>query len=88
MHGVQQHMERSCLKPCALPGGGCRSPEAAMWVECRSAGAVHLVLEDSGHDSFCDIVQLVAIRYGRAMGYLKSFRQASRLLSAQDHAYA
>ncbi|CAK0779417.1 hypothetical protein CVIRNUC_004768 [Coccomyxa viridis] len=40
-----------------------------------SAGAVHLVLEDSGHDSFCDIVQLVAIRYGRAMGYLKSFRQ-------------
>lgn len=43
---------------------------------------MHLVLEDSGHDSFCDIVQLVAIRYGRAMGYLKSFRQASRLLSA------
>lgn len=47
---------------------------------------MHLVLEDSGHDSFCDIVQLVAIRYGRAMGYLKSFRQASRLLSAQGHA--
>ena len=47
---------------------------------------MHLVLEDSGHDSFCDIVQLVAIRYGLAMGYLKSFRQARRLLSAQHHA--
>ena len=86
VHGVWQHVERSCLQPCALLGGVCCAPEAAMWHDHRSAGAVHLVLEDSGHDSFCDIVQLVAIRYARAMGYLKSFRQASWLLSAQPHA--
>ena len=86
LRGVQQHRCVHARSHATLPGGACRAPEAAMCVECRSAGAVHLVLEDSSHDSFCDIVQLVAIRYGRAMGYLKSFRQASWLLTAQHHA--
>ena len=39
-----------------------------------SAGAVHLVLEGSAHDTFNDIVQLVALRYTRVMHYLRMFK--------------
>ena len=39
-----------------------------------SAGAVHLVLEGSAHDTFNDIVQLIALRYTRVMRYLRMFK--------------
>ena len=42
-----------------------------------SAGAVHLVLEGSAHDTFNDIVQLVALRYTRVMHYLRMFKPVS-----------
>ena len=88
-----QKLEAACCtwratssQSCAMPSGVWHAPEAGVWAHYRSAGAVHLVLEGSGHDSFCDIVQLVAVRFGRAMAYLRSFRQASRLLAPQHHA--
>ena len=43
----------------------------------RSAGAVQLVLEGSAHDTFNDIVQLVALRYTRVMHYLRMFKPVS-----------
>lgn len=36
---------------------------------------MHLVLKGSGHDSFNDIVQLVALRYRRTMHYFRIFKQ-------------
>lgn len=41
---------------------------------CRG-GAVHLVLEGSGHDSFNDAVQLLAVHYRGAVDYLRSFKK-------------
>ena len=35
---------------------------------------MHLVLEGSGHDTFNDIVMLVALRYTRVMRYLRMFK--------------
>lgn len=35
---------------------------------------MHLVLEGSGHDTFNDIVMLVALRYMRVMRYLRMFK--------------
>ena len=33
-----------------------------------------MVLEGSGHDSYNDAVQLVAVHYPRAVAYLRSFK--------------
>ena len=35
---------------------------------------MHLVLEGSGHDTFNDIVMLVALRYTRVMRYIRMFK--------------
>ena len=43
-------------------------------VLCR-AGAVHLVLEGSSHDTFNDAVMLVALRFRSAMNYVRSFKK-------------
>ncbi len=43
-------------------------------VVCR-AGAVHLVLEGSSHDTFNDAVMLVALRFRSAMNYVRSFKK-------------
>ena len=47
-------------------------------------GAVHMVLEGSGHDSFNDAVQLVAVHYPRAVAYLRSFKPVSTAALACD----
>ena len=39
------------------------------------AGAVHLVLEGSSHDTFNDAVMLVALRFKGAMNYVRSFKK-------------
>ncbi len=36
---------------------------------------MHLVLEGSGHDSFNDAVQLLAVHYRGAVDYLRSFKK-------------
>lgn len=41
----------------------------------RRGGVVHLVLEGSGHDTFNDAVQLVAVHYRRAVDFLRSFKK-------------
>ncbi len=52
------------------------------WAEllCR-AGAVHLVLEGSSHDTFNDAVMLVALRFKGAMNYVRSFKKVGTQLS-------
>ncbi len=57
----------------------------------RRGGAVHLVLEGSGHDSFNDAVQLVAVHYPRAVAYLRSFKPVNTttgpLKATMQHAW-
>ena len=36
---------------------------------------MHLVLEGSGHDSYNDAVQLLAVHYRGAVDYLRSFKK-------------
>ena len=54
---------------------GLPAPRPELVALCASrGGAVHMVLEGSGHDSFNDAVQLVAVHYPRAVAYLRSFK--------------
>ena len=46
---------------------------------------MHLVLEGSGHDTFNDIVMLVALRYTRVMGYLRMFKPVRWSASLMMH---
>ncbi|CAL8469911.1 g9453 [Coccomyxa elongata] len=43
------------------------------------AGAVHLVLEGSSHDTFNDAVMLVALRFKGAMNYVRSFKRSKTI---------
>lgn len=43
---------------------------------CR-AGAMHLVLEGSSHDTFNDAVMLVALRFRSAINYARSFKKVN-----------
>jgi hypothetical protein len=43
---------------------------------CR-AGAMHLVIEGSSHDTFNDAVMLVALRFRSAINYARSFKKVN-----------
>ncbi|BDA43924.1 Platelet-activating factor acetylhydrolase [Coccomyxa sp. Obi] len=57
---------------------GVRQPRVFAAAASR-AGAVHLVLEGSSHDTFNDAVMLVALRFKGAMNYVRSFKKSKTI---------
>lgn len=73
---------------CASKSGICCGVLIGKGAELLSrAGAVHLVLEGSSHDTFNDAVMLVALRFKGAMNYVRSFKKVGTRISFHALAY-